>query len=214
MRGIKTNGAAVRQLRVWRGWTQETLAACAGCSVRTIRNAEAGRTIDLVTLRLIAIALESEVSSLAGVEPVSIDQTKRNEALARDWHDLYQQQNLGGFLSLHHRNTQLFLPGSEGMSAGGTFRGQRGLRDHLEVALDTVPVIEVLKMRLDVIGNTVFARPTVVMHSTKTGEKFTISHVNELQIFENKVVRRTTYADYSIYRRRLKPEDAGMVFEK
>jgi diguanylate cyclase (GGDEF)-like protein len=43
--GIRPDGAAIRQHREQRGWTQKDLARKAGCAPRTIENAEAGKRI-------------------------------------------------------------------------------------------------------------------------------------------------------------------------
>ena len=54
----------VRQLRLDRGWSQEDLAAVSGVSVRTIQRLENGGRASLETLKCLAAAFESDVSTL------------------------------------------------------------------------------------------------------------------------------------------------------
>ncbi len=54
----------VRQLRLERGWSQEDLAAVSGVSVRTIQRLENGGRASLETLKCLAAAFESDVSTL------------------------------------------------------------------------------------------------------------------------------------------------------
>ena len=54
----------VRQLRLERGWSQEELAAISGVSVRTIQRLENGGRASLETLKCLAAAFESDVSTL------------------------------------------------------------------------------------------------------------------------------------------------------
>ena len=210
MRGIKAHGESILRFRKARGWTQEQLARRCGCDVRTVHNAERSRAVVFETLRLLAVALETTPGALSNLQPATTSQLQRNRDFVVTWHDLYLQQDVGRFMELHHRDTVARFPGSEGMSAGGTYRGINRLRQQVETALDTVPVVKVHEMRIDAIGDLVFARPTVTMYSTKKRLEFNITHVNEFQVYEGKVVRRVTYADYSKYRRHLLPEDSGV----
>ena len=54
----------IRQLRLDRGWSQEELAAISGVSVRTIQRLENGGRASLETLKCMAAAFESDVSTL------------------------------------------------------------------------------------------------------------------------------------------------------
>ena len=65
MRGIPVNTDLLLQLRRSRAWTQETLAAAAGCTVRTIQSAERSTPVDAGTLRPIATALEVDAAKLS-----------------------------------------------------------------------------------------------------------------------------------------------------
>lgn len=66
---VAVDVAALRAAREAKGWTQETLAAKAGCTKRTIGRLEQGGSALLTNLRFIAEALDVEVSSLLLKEP-------------------------------------------------------------------------------------------------------------------------------------------------
>jgi transcriptional regulator with XRE-family HTH domain len=57
MRGVQVIGETIRSQRRQRGLTQEQLAAQADCDVKTLRQAEHSRAIDLSSLKRIALAL-------------------------------------------------------------------------------------------------------------------------------------------------------------
>lgn len=63
-RTVRLDGAAAGRLRVERGLNVEEVAKAAKCSAKTVRNAEAGRPVYLVTARHLAAAL--------GVEPAAL----------------------------------------------------------------------------------------------------------------------------------------------
>ena len=206
MHGIPTNGEMVRSLRKRRAWTQEQLATVCDCSVRTIRSAERGRRLNVETLNQIAAVLEVPMTSLVNAPPVSKSDLQRRCDLIRDWHDCYLEQRVGRLLEMHHRETFLELPGTQGMPAGGDFHGIEQHIEHYEEAFQVFPIIEVKELPIDAVNDRVFARPTATLRSEATGQEFTLTHANVFKIFEGKIVHRITYMDLSTYRDTLNPK--------
>jgi transcriptional regulator with XRE-family HTH domain len=71
VRGASPDGEYLRASRRARGLTQGQLAELAGLDVKTIRMAEQGRRLDLVTIRRLATTMEVDVARLVRVEPTS-----------------------------------------------------------------------------------------------------------------------------------------------
>ncbi len=67
-RSVEPDKDRIRSLRQERGWTAEALAKKAGCAVRSVGNAEAGKRIELRTLNEIAGALGVKPAELMKVE--------------------------------------------------------------------------------------------------------------------------------------------------
>lgn len=63
--GIPADGDALRRLRAARGWTQEHASETAGVSVRLLRKAERGGTLDHASLALLAAAYSTPAALLA-----------------------------------------------------------------------------------------------------------------------------------------------------
>jgi pSer/pThr/pTyr-binding forkhead associated (FHA) protein/transcriptional regulator with XRE-family HTH domain len=51
---VLANAAKVRELRIARGWTQEKLSERVGCNKKTVENVEAGKPVQLRTLRVLS----------------------------------------------------------------------------------------------------------------------------------------------------------------
>ena len=82
MRGVVPLGEKIVQLRRSSGLTQEMLAADCECDVKTIRNAEHSRSLDVGTLRRIAARLKVAYGDIAAVP--APDRRKANVATVEE----------------------------------------------------------------------------------------------------------------------------------
>ncbi len=71
---LPANASRIKSLRLAQKWTQEDLADKAGCSKRTVENAEAGKRIKEALLECIAQALGIDLAEITSVDSESIDQ--------------------------------------------------------------------------------------------------------------------------------------------
>lgn len=76
---MKINGHRIRDLRLARSWSQETLAEHAGISLRTVQRVETEGIASLTTQRSIAAALQADISELAA--PVPRHSARRSTAV-------------------------------------------------------------------------------------------------------------------------------------
>ena len=70
----------LKQLRVQKGWSQETLAEKSKISVRTIQRIENGKRANLETLKGIANALDVEVNTLTRENKLSVTLNKEQKS--------------------------------------------------------------------------------------------------------------------------------------
>jgi transcriptional regulator with XRE-family HTH domain len=59
----------LERIRLQRAYSQAALARAAGVSDRTVRHAEQGRSVSLLSLRKLASALKVDPTDLTGQEP-------------------------------------------------------------------------------------------------------------------------------------------------
>jgi transcriptional regulator with XRE-family HTH domain len=126
MWGIVVDAKRLKQLRQARGLTQLELAVLAGVAERTVRNAEIGRRIRPDFVKFIAIALEVEITDLAG-EPVELRIARREqrnadlvlEALAA----VAGERDFSVLRSLLAPNILVRIPGPSQIPFAGEFRG-------------------------------------------------------------------------------------------
>lgn len=79
---VRPDNQKVRRLRTEQGWSQEELAAEAGCSKKTIENMERGNPVSLRSLREVATALEVDVKDLIADAPAAEDVVEPTHAVS------------------------------------------------------------------------------------------------------------------------------------
>lgn len=208
MRGIRANGAAVRQLRAARGLSQEQLAIAADCDERTVRKAEQGSSrLDFRTIAGIAQALGADVMAIVSRDETGSEQTALHLHVVRQWHAAFVRSDVEALLPLHTDDTVLEIPSSEGLPAAGNFHGIDELRQHLtEVfALFQVTAVRDDDFSIHALENLVFLRTTATIRFLSTGKFYTSRHFNEFEFRDGKIARRTAIADYGPLREIIQP---------
>ena len=166
---------------------------------------EQSERVDIATLANVADALGVQVSAVAfhSGENTSVDTSKRLKQLTIAWEEAYMSCDVDRILAFHHPDTVLELPGSDDLTAGGTFRGIDQLRAHLESAFQCFRVVEVHERKMHVVENLVFYRPILTLLVVPKGTKFTIRFLNEIEFRGDKICRRMTLTDWGVYRAHL-----------
>ena len=133
MRGAYAHGKSLQALRQARGLTQEELAVLAELDVKTIRNAEQGKRLDLGTLSRLAYALETELKRVIqpGRSEAELQIRRRDVILA--WYRAWDAQDNETVLGLYHDRAVLRLPGSPSIPSAGTFQGKDQIRQANEL---------------------------------------------------------------------------------
>jgi len=197
MRGLETNGKAIRQLRKSKGLTQKKLAEAAGCVTRTIRNAERGSRIDGATLANIAEACGVEITQISCNSDEPNPQIALHLDVVRQWHLFFAAQDLEALLQLHHPEASIEIPGTEGMPGGGTFRGIDEVRNHFVTVFALFQLVKDHEHRFDAVDNLVFERTVATFRGVQTGQYTTGKFYHEFEFQEGLIFRRLTIADMS-----------------
>lgn len=200
MRGIKTNGDRICDLRKAVGWTQEELAAAADCATRTLRNAEQGKAIDAATLAKVATALGVSISEVSAHES---PQQQRNIDITKQWKQAFIDADVDRLLSLHHPDTVLELPDAEGLphiTPTATFRGLKELRRHFEGVFSDFRWLESYDDVYDAKDSLVFHRNRSLFRGVKTGRETISKFYNELEFADGLIIRRLSMADLAGHR--------------
>lgn len=155
MDGVKQRGVHVnkrlRELRQARGLTQSELAAAAGVSDRTIRNAEAGRRIRVDFLRYLAIALGVEPAVIAAdcqtLEAASIEE-KNVARILSAMQTYVPDYDLSGYREILGPDTFTRLPGPSLIPVCGEYRGIDGFqklreRAHASFRHEEIPTLDI-----------------------------------------------------------------------
>lgn len=107
MRGVPANGEFLKARRRELGLTQEKLAAKADCDVRTVRNAERGSNVDIVTLKQIAVALEVKFSQAASTGQPS---TQANLECIEKWQTAFFARDIETLVQTYADEGVMQLP--------------------------------------------------------------------------------------------------------
>jgi transcriptional regulator with XRE-family HTH domain len=135
MRGMNANGDLIRDLRKVQGITQEQLAERAGLDVKTVRNAEQSKRLDLGSLTKLCFVLKAELRQLI-VRPCR--SARELEIARRDvvihWQRAFNERDLDGLMRGYHDDAELHLPGEPLITFAGDFRGRKRIRRAAQVA--------------------------------------------------------------------------------
>ncbi len=198
-RGIRANGDRIRVARLTKGLTQEQLACDAQIDAKSLRKAERGQErVDVRVLVRIASALRLELTDI--VDEVLTESTAdKNTSLVRTWHDAFLRGDLENLLALHTDDTLLEIPSANGLPQAGSFRGIEALRVHLEVTFQTFRILAVREddFEIHVAGNLVFMRTTATIEFIPASKSYTSRYLNEFEIRDGKISRRTVISDYN-----------------
>ena len=134
MRGQTPHGTRIRRLRKTLGLTQEGLASNANCDVKTVRNAEAGRRLDLSTLNRIAAALSVEVGELL------LDSIDQHREWVEHWIDAFNSRHVKQLLAFYREDATLSLPSKIAFPGSGTHRGHQEIERHYQDWFQTVRI--------------------------------------------------------------------------
>ena len=201
MRGLTANSAAIRQLRKAKAWTQEDLAAACRCSSRTIRNAERGDRIDTSIVAVIAERLETSIATITESMAADPSPTQQNVKIVQEWLGAFMAADIQRIAPLHHPETTLELPGTEGMPGGGHFAGHEQVRDHLLEVFSIFEPLLAADEEFDAVDNLVFHRSTMTGKNRNTGYEFASRYFNEFEFQDGLIMRRMTISDLTEHRR-------------
>ena len=197
MRSAEPNGEAILSLREANGWTQEDLAKATDCSVRTIRNAEQGKRIDLKTLKDLAQALNVPIPSIMK-RSTQLPQEKHHVQITRQWVNLYLQCDINGLLKLHHPETTLDVPGAENLPAGEITEGVidiETLKRHLVNAFKIFRLHEIHEQFFYGCGEMVFHCSKASFLAVPTGEILIVDSINEFTFRDGLIYHRRSLTD-------------------
>jgi transcriptional regulator with XRE-family HTH domain len=137
MRGVLVCGEQFRNARIQRGLTQESLAERADLDVKTVRNAEAGKRVDLETLGRLAVALGANPSQFIGPGEAAAGLQDRRRDVVHHWLRAWDARDGGTLEALYHDDATMRLPGGPTIPFGGIYRGKAEIRRAHEIAWST-----------------------------------------------------------------------------
>ena len=196
MRGALSNGKRIRESRLLQGLTQEELSVRAACDVKTVRNAESGKSLDVSTLQKIADALSETLSSIA-LETESLTQNgeSKNVQQVRRWQNAFNDQDIDRMLDVYHENAVLMW--SAGLPDGQSCRGKLEIRRQAEIVFQhfDVEMMPAEKYRVHAINGFVIlrAKPSITVRTT--GKKITSELVLEFHFDGDRIKRHTALFD-------------------
>lgn len=127
MSTFAAHGDRIAHLRRARNWTQEQLADSAGCSDRTVRNAEAGRAMSSQTLIDLAHALSIELCEIVSPKEYRRIVQPNREAVERviRW---VVEKDVESILGEVTDDIELWYSGPEELPYSGVYRGKHEMR--------------------------------------------------------------------------------------
>jgi transcriptional regulator with XRE-family HTH domain len=158
MRGVVTNGEKILALRNGAGLTQETLAAQAGCDVKTLRRAERSRRVDVATLRRIADYLAVEVRNLIADERA--DSRAANIVAVERFVGAFDARDPNAVADSFCEDGVVLTLADPSLPGAGEFRGREQIRRWAQVCFETFRTDPITpdNSRIDTIGDLVFLR--------------------------------------------------------
>lgn len=158
MRGVVPLGEKIVQLRRSSGLTQEMLAADCECDVKTIRNAEHSRSLDVGTLRRIAARLKVAYGDIAAVP--APDRRKANVATVERWIAAFNSRDAQAVAECFHQGGAVIVLADPGLPGAGEFRGNEQIETWAEICFATflTEPITPSMYQLDAVGDLVFVR--------------------------------------------------------
>ena len=199
MRGKTARGDRIRRARRARAMTQEQLAVAAGCDVKTIRNSESSRNLDVATLRKIAEALDLEFESVVSTSPDPTNVHGEFADKVRSWLAAMNTQDVAEAIECYSEDGQVVYPSGTRYPGCGTHNGHDQIRKHL------VDWFGFADLELSQIG-TIALQPNsnvVFLHVTTTGiirsnsQPFRLDAIHEFQFAESGIVQHTAVFDTS-----------------
>lgn len=203
MRGIEIDSEKFRELRRSSGYTQEELAAQAACDVTTIRKAERGGRLDLRILGKLTDVLGVSFDDVT-VGGSSLQAT--NTEVAKCWDDAFFARDFELTMSFHHPDIELILPSSEGMPGGGHFVGYDAVYGHMKEVFEVWDVFKQHSRQVHAVDDLVFIRGDASFRVAANGNFSRSFFLNELQLLDGLIIRRTVVADHSETRQALADE--------
>lgn len=216
MRGLQVNGEVIRSLRAAKCLTQEQLALAADVDVTTLRKMEKGvKSFDFRTVATLANVLECELTMLTAPHAASPDRRVLHLEITHRWHQAMLEGDLEVLRSLYTADTILEIPGAEGLPAAGNFQGIDAVAEH------HAEFFQMFKIRsardddfvIHAVDNLVFLRTTATIEYLPNAKSYTARHVNEFELRDGLIARRTVVADYGQLRQALQSEPEGGASE-
>jgi len=199
MRGLQPNFKRLRELRLLAGFTQGELALRTGIAERTIRNAEAGRSIRHDFLDFIAQSLGVTIQDLiadrdelreANLEKANADSIV--EMLAA----FTEHRDLGPLRRLTSPTVRIHLLGPDSLPLSGEYRGIDGIRRLMEMDDDTFTFERPVDIR-EIRGAGKFVIMSGVDHLRikATNKSFSACWYHTYQFDEGRLVRLDCLTD-------------------
>ncbi len=134
MRGAIANGTEILDRRLSLGWTQEQLATRARVDVKTIRKAEKGKRLDLVSLTQIGVALDSGLRLIVRTGQSARQREIQRRDVVMKWNRAFDCHDMTALLQCYHDEAILHLPGDAPIQLSGKFRGKDEIRRAYDIA--------------------------------------------------------------------------------
>lgn len=203
MRGVEVDGLLIRRLRIASGLTQSDLATRVDCDEKTVRKAESNKgRIDVRLAVTIAEHLNCEPVLIIKCAEESSVQVLRNKEIVLAWNDAYVESDVERIMSLHHENSILEIPGSEGLPAGGNYSGIGQIRSHMIEMFSLFKLVHVSEVGFDLhaFDDVAFLRSTATFRFLPNDKEFTARFLNEFQFKDGRIFRRVSISDLTGFR--------------
>ncbi len=147
VRGVPTNVRSLLEARLKQGLTQEQLSSKAELDVKTVRNAEQGKRIDLETIARLADVLGIRLSdALSQVDSIAhsnlVDghkQVNEHKQIVEKWQMAWNSCDSDGLASFYHPNATLYLPGEPHLAFSGEHCGRARIQHIHQVMWQQIP---------------------------------------------------------------------------